>query len=176
VTPLPPLITPSKSNSREDERICFICAGAIDRGRRRHCRSRTPVFLMKCDPRDAAPPFNLGNMLRANGQKVEAEAALRAATRADPTFAEAWYNLSDLLDEQGRSEAAIDCLRSALHAAPAYADAMFNLALLLQRNNKHAEAAEYWRRYLAKDTQSEWAARARRALKFCEMQMHLSAS
>jgi len=100
----------------------------------------------------------------------------RAATRADPMFAEAWYNLSDLLDEQGRSEAAIDCLRSALHAAPDYADAMFNLALLLQRGNKHAEAAEYWRRYLAKDGKSEWAARARRSLKFCEMQMHLSAS
>jgi len=48
-------------------------------------------------------------------------------------------------------------------------------ALLLQRNNKHAEAAEYWRRYLANDAQSEWAARARRSLKFCEMQMHLSA-
>src|SRR5262245_7980798 len=130
--------------------------------------------LMKCDPTDAAPPFNLGNMLRANGRKVEAEAALRAATRADPMFAEAWYNLSDLLDGQGKSEAAIDCLRRALHAAPEYADAMFNLALLLQRNNKHAEAAEYWRRYLANDTQSEWAARARRSLKFCEMQMHLS--
>jgi tetratricopeptide (TPR) repeat protein len=67
-------------------------------------------------------------------------------------------------------------LRSALRAAPDYADAMFNLALLLQRNNKHAEAAEYWRRYLANDAQSEWAARARRALKFCEMQMRLSAS
>jgi tetratricopeptide (TPR) repeat protein len=132
--------------------------------------------LMKCDPTDAAPPFNLGNMLRANGRKVEAEAALRAATRADPTFAEPWYNLSDLLDEQGRPEAAIECLRSALHAAPAYADAMFNLALLLQRNNKHAEAAEYWRRYLTIDAQSEWSARARRSLKFCEMQMHLSAS
>jgi len=39
---------------------------------------------------------------------------------------------------------------------------MFNLALLLQRNNKHAEAAEYWRRYLAKDGKSEWAARALR--------------
>jgi tetratricopeptide (TPR) repeat protein len=132
--------------------------------------------LMKCDPTDAAPPFNLGNMLWANGRKVEAEAALRAATRADPTFAEPWYNLSDLLDEQGRPEAAIECLRSALHAAPAYADAMFNLALLLQRNNKHAEAAEYWRRYLTIDAQSEWSARARRSLKFCEMQMHLSAS
>jgi hypothetical protein len=53
---------------------------------------------------------------------------------------------------------------------------MFNLALLLQRGSKHAEAAEYWRRYLAKDGKSEWAARARRSLKFCEMQMHLSAS
>jgi hypothetical protein len=33
-----------------------------------------------------------------------------------------------------------------------------------------------WRRYLANDVQSEWAARARWSLKFCEMQMHLSAS
>jgi hypothetical protein len=41
----------------------------------------------------------------------------------------------------------------------------FNLALLLQQNNKHAEAVEYWRRYLANDAQSEWAARARRSLK-----------
>ena len=132
--------------------------------------------LMKCDPADAAPPFNLGNMMRANGRTVEAEAAFRAATRADPLFAEAWYNLSDLLDEQGRPETAVECLRSALRAAPDYADAMFNLALLLQRNNKHAEAAEYWRRYLANDTQSEWSARARRSLKFCEMQVHLSAA
>jgi len=32
-------------------------------------------LLMKCDPTDAAPPFNLGNMLRAHGRNVEAEAA-----------------------------------------------------------------------------------------------------
>ena len=115
-------------------------------------------------------------MFRTTGRKIEAEAALRAATRADPTFAEAWYNLSDLLDEQGRSEAAIDCLRRALHAAPDYADAMFNLALLLQRANQPKEAAEYWRRYLATDAQSDWAARARRSLKFCETQIHLSVS
>jgi tetratricopeptide (TPR) repeat protein len=130
--------------------------------------------LMKSEPTDAAPPFNLGNMLRADGRKVEAEAAFRAATRADPMFAEAWYNLSDLLDEQGRPEAAIDCLRRALHAAPEYVDAMFNLALLLQRSNRHNEAAEYWGRYLVNDGQSEWAARARRSLKFCEMQIHTS--
>jgi tetratricopeptide (TPR) repeat protein len=114
-------------------------------------------------------------MFRATGRKIEAEAALRAATRADPTFEEAWYNLSDLLDEQGRLEAAIDCLRRALQAAPDYADAMFNLALLIQRGSRHREAAECWRLYLANDAQSEWAARARRSLKFCEMQIHLSA-
>jgi tetratricopeptide (TPR) repeat protein len=133
-------------------------------------------ILMKSDPTDASAPFNLGNMLRANGRNVEAEAALQDATRVDPAFAEAWYNLSDLLDEQGRSEAAIECLRKALRVAPDYADAMFNLALLLQRKNQYPEAAAHWRRYLASDQQSEWAARARRSLKFCEMQVHSLAS
>src|SRR5215472_16193084 len=133
-------------------------------------------ILMKSDPTDASAPFNLGNMLNAEGRNVEAEAALRVATRVDPTFADAWYNLSDLLDEQGRVEAAIECLRTALRAAPDYADAMFNLALLLQRTNRYAEAADYWRRYLATDCQSEWAKRARRSLKFCEMQINLTAS
>src|SRR6516164_9255064 len=137
---------------------------------------RLYLILMKSDPTDASAPFNLGNMLRADGRNVEAEAALRAATRVNPTFADAWYNLGDLLDEQGRSEAAMECLRTALRVAPDYADAMFNLALLLQRTNQYAEAADYWRRYLANDCQSEWATRARRSLKFCEMQINLIAS
>jgi tetratricopeptide (TPR) repeat protein len=133
-------------------------------------------ILMKSDPTDASAPFNLGNMLKAEGRNVEAEAAFRAATRTDPTFADAWYNLSDLLDEQGRLEAAIECLRTALKVAPDYADAMFNLALMPQRQNQYAEAADNWRRYLASDSKSEWAARARRSLKFCEMQINLIAS
>ena len=129
-------------------------------------------LLMKSDPTDASAPFNLGNILRAAARTVEAEAALRAATRANPAFAEAWYNLADLLDDQGRSEAAVECLRKALVAAPDYTDAMFNLALLLQRKGAYGEAADYWRRYLANDRASEWAAPARRSLKFCEIQMN----
>jgi tetratricopeptide (TPR) repeat protein len=128
-------------------------------------------ILMKSDPTDASAPFNLGNMLRAATRTVEAEAALRSATCANPAFAEAWYNLADLLDDQGRSEAAVACLRKALRVAPDYADAMFNLALLLQRKGAFIEAAEYWRRYLARDSASEWAMRARRSLKFCEIQV-----
>ena len=127
-------------------------------------------LLMKSDPTDASAPFNLGNMLRAAARIVEAEAALRAATRADAAFAEAWYNLADLLDNQGRSEAAIECLRKALVVAPDYIDATFNLALLLLQKGSYAEAADYWRRYLAHDRASEWAMRARRSLKFCEIQ------
>jgi len=127
-------------------------------------------LLMKADPTDASAPFNLGNMLRTASRTVEAEAALRAATRANPTFAEAWYNLADLLDDQGRSGAAIECLRKALVVLPDYIDAMFNLALLLQRKGAYAEAADYWRQYLATDRLSEWAMRARRSLKFCEIQ------
>jgi tetratricopeptide (TPR) repeat protein len=129
-------------------------------------------LLTKIDPTDESAPFNLGNMLRASARMVEAEAALRAATRANPAFAEAWYNLADLLDDQGRSEAAIECLRKAILVAPDYIDAMFNLALLLQRKSAYAEAANYWRRYLTNDRASEWAARARRSLKFCEIQVN----
>ena len=133
-------------------------------------------LLMKSDPTDASAPFNLGNMLRGASRTVEAEVALRAATRANPAFAEAWYNLADLLDDQGRSEAAVECLLKALLAAPSYIDAMFNLALLLQRKGSYAEAADYWRRYLASDRSSEWAARARRSLKFCEIQVNTLAA
>jgi hypothetical protein len=64
---------------------------------------------------------------------------------------------------QGCLKTAIECLRKALRVAPDYADAMFNLALLLQRKNQYAEAADYWRRYLASNCQSEWATRARRS-------------
>jgi tetratricopeptide (TPR) repeat protein len=77
-----------------------------------------------------------------------------------------------LLDDQGRAEAAIECLRKAMVVTPGYIDAMFNLALLLQRKGAFAEAADYWRQYLASDRSSEWAARARRSLKFCEIQVN----
>ena len=129
-------------------------------------------LLMKTDPTDASAPFNLGNMLRCANRAVEAEAALRSATRANPAFAEAWYDLADLLDDQGRPEAAVECLRKALLVAPDYIDAMFNLALLLQRKGAYAEAAANWRRYLTSDRASKWATRARRSLKFCEIQVN----
>jgi tetratricopeptide (TPR) repeat protein len=107
---------------------------------------------------------------------VEAEAAYRWAVKADPTFPLAWHNLADLLDESGRLTEAVDCERRALIADPQYADAMFNLALFLQRLGNHAEAARWWTRYLECDRTSQWAERAKRALKYCEMEMASAAS
>ena len=127
--------------------------------------------VMNLDPADPAAPFNLGNALRAAGRSLEAEAAYRAAVKADSRCAQAWYNLADMLDDQRRTKEAIDCLNRALEADPGYADAMFNMALVLQRLERHAEAAEWWRRYLSIDASSPWAARAKRALKYCEIQL-----
>ena len=127
--------------------------------------------VMKLDPGDAAAAFNLGNLLRVGGRALEAEAAFRAAVAADPKFAPAWYNLADVLDDQGRTQEAVDCLTRALDADPAYGDAMFNMGLLLQKLERPKDAAAWWRRYLELDHDSPWAARARRALKYCEMQL-----
>jgi tetratricopeptide (TPR) repeat protein len=132
--------------------------------------------VMKMDPADPAAPFNLGNVLRSSGRDLEAETAYRAAVRADPNFALAWYNLADVLDDQHRIDEAIECLKRVLGADPTYADAMFNMGLFLQRLERYDEAAGWWRRYLALDGTSPWAARAKRALKYCEIQLASSAS
>jgi tetratricopeptide (TPR) repeat protein len=132
--------------------------------------------VMKHDPNNPAAGFNLGNLLRVQKRTVAAEVAYRRAVKADPNFASAWHNLADLLEESGRLAEAVACERRALAADPQYADAMFNLALFLQRLGNHAEAAVWWTRYLERDRTSEWAERAKRALKYCEMELANAAS
>ena len=160
----------------DDADALFEEAQAAEEGGDTAIAERLYQRVTKLDPADPAPPFNLGNLLRGNGRAVEAETAYRAAVAADPKFAPAWYNLADVLDEQGRTKDAVDCLRRAIDVDPNYADAVFNLALALQRLEQPAEAAACWRRYLTLDSSSSWAARARRALKYCEIQLSGSGS
>jgi TolA-binding protein len=65
----------------------------------------------------------------------------------------------------------VKCLERALEHDAANPDSMFNLALFLQKLERHADAAKWWRQYLKHDDKSDWATRARRALKLCEMQL-----
>jgi hypothetical protein len=53
---------------------------------------------------------------------------------------------------------------------------MFNLALLLQQKINTRRLQTAGAATSTSDGQSEWAARARRSLKFCEMQVNLIAS
>jgi tetratricopeptide (TPR) repeat protein len=155
----------------DDAEATFVTAQAAEEAGDLITAERLYTRVMKLDPAEPTAAFNLGNVLRAGRRNLEAEAAYGAAVKADPSFAAAWYNLADMLDDQRRTAEAINCLRRALDADPAYLDAMFNLGLMLQRLERHAEAAQWWRRYLAVDASSPWAARARRALKFCEIQL-----
>jgi tetratricopeptide (TPR) repeat protein len=156
---------------RDDADALFEQAQSAEAADDSEAAKRLYQKVMRIDPGDPTAAFNLGNLLRAGGRKVEAEAAYRASIKADPGFAEAWYNLADMLDEQGQSDKAIACLAHALEAEPEYADAIFNLGLMYQRSERFADAASYWRRYIALDAASSWAARARQALKYCEMQI-----
>jgi tetratricopeptide (TPR) repeat protein len=157
--------------SGDDADALFAAAQAAEEAGDAQGAERLYGRLIKVDAADADARFNLANLLRAAGRAVEAEAMYRDATKADPDFAPAWYNLADALDERGRTPEAIAALENALHADPDYADAMFNLALMLQKLERHADAATQWRRYLKLDADSQWSARAKRALKFCEIQM-----
>jgi tetratricopeptide (TPR) repeat protein len=157
--------------SREDADVLFEEAQAAEQTKDAETAERLYRKVMRLDAADPAAAFNLGNLLRSAGRSIEAEAAYRAALKADPDFAEAWYNLANILDDGGRSDEARQCLERALKADPDYADALFNLGLVHQRKERHADAAACWRRYLALDRDSEWASRARQALKYCEMQL-----
>jgi tetratricopeptide (TPR) repeat protein len=159
---------------QEDPDALFEQAQSAEEAKDIETAQRLYRKVMRMEPGDPAAAFNLGNLLRAVGQRIEAEAAYRAATKADAGFAEAWYNLADMLDDQGQSDKAMDCLERALDADPHYGDALFNLGLLHQRCERLAEAAGCWRRYLALDKDSSWAARAKQALKYCEIQIALS--
>jgi tetratricopeptide (TPR) repeat protein len=163
-------VLPVVQEDDDPDRI-FEQAQATEDGGDLRTAERLYRRVINIDSSDPAAPFNLANLLRSQGKLVEAEALYRDAIKADPSFASSWYNLADLLDEQGRVDEAIGALEGAVKADPTYADAMFNLALLLQKGERHAEAATWWRRYLERDTDSQWALRAKRALKFCEIEM-----
>src|SRR5262245_4505643 len=91
------------AEARESPEELFEQAQAAEAADELETAQRLYRKVMLIDPADPAAAFNLGNLLRADGQKIEAEKAYRAATKADPCFAEAWYNLADLLDDQRQS-------------------------------------------------------------------------
>jgi tetratricopeptide (TPR) repeat protein len=132
--------------------------------------------LMRADQSDPVLPFNLGNVLRAQGRTAQAKVAWQMAVARDPGFAEAWYNLALASEEEGQQDLAVAQYRRATQARPDYDDAHFNLALMLTRADRFAEAMPVWDIFLGLEPNADQARIAKRAAALCRMQLSAESS
>lgn len=116
-------------------------------------------------PNDAAPQFNLGNVLMAGGRMQGAAERYAQAVALDASHARAWFNLAHVQDALNDRTSALKYLRRAIAIDPAFADAHYNLADLAERIGDRKTAAGAWDEYLRLDPASQWAAEARRRLR-----------
>jgi tetratricopeptide (TPR) repeat protein len=121
----------------------------------------------RADRSDAIAPYNLANIRLAQRQYEQAVIAYQQALARDPAFVEARYNLAQALEGAGRTEAAETELDMVLKADPAHADAVFNLAQLRMKSGEVVAAKALYERYLALGPPDDWAATARKAIKYC---------
>lgn len=97
--------------------------------------------------------FNLGNILRSDGQLALAVTTYRKLLSLAPGHAQAWFNLANLLSDQQQHGQAVDAYRRALLADPSYLKAMVNLASSLSRTSDFDGALKVFRQILAADPQ-----------------------
>jgi tetratricopeptide (TPR) repeat protein len=74
----------SGRRGREDPDALFEQAQSAEEANDSETAKRLYQKVMQIDPSEPTAGFNLGNLLRAGGQKLEAEVAYRSSTKADP--------------------------------------------------------------------------------------------
>jgi tetratricopeptide (TPR) repeat protein len=119
---------------------------------------------LAASPKDADALFELGSLLCEEEKFTEGMALLRKATRFHPDFADAWYNLGHALERQKQTREARGAYLRAAEVDPNYADPLFNLGMLYLEDGDYAGAIAQFDRYLALDSHSEWAKKARKAI------------
>lgn len=120
-------------------------------------------------PKDLDALFDLGSLLCELEEFAEGIALLRRATVLRPGFADAFYNIGHAYERQGRRHEARSAYGSAVLADPSFADPLYNLGMIELDQNDFSEAIRHFDAYLAIDPQSEWAAKARKALSLARM-------
>jgi serine/threonine-protein kinase len=98
------------------------------------------------DPKLAAAHNNLGNALRAKGDRDGAIAAYRTAVEIDPKDAPAHNNLGTALCEKKDLAGAIAAYQRAIALDPDFPEAHCNLGQVLREQGRFAEALEELRR------------------------------
>jgi tetratricopeptide (TPR) repeat protein len=102
-------------------------------------------------PRSPGVQLNLGNALRAQGDRAGALAAFREALRLDPTYATAHNNLGNALKGQGDLAGAVAAYRQALRFDPKSATAIHNLGVALHEQGDPAGVVAACREALRRD-------------------------
>ena len=124
---------------------------------------------MAVDRADGAIPYNLGNVLDAQGRRPEAVLAYYEALQRDPDFAEAWFNIGVIDEEEGRIPNAIQHYQAAVSKQPNFPDALYNLALLLTEQEVFDAASPLWDRFIRLNPHGPDATRAKRYATLCRM-------
>jgi tetratricopeptide (TPR) repeat protein len=150
----------------EDEDTLFARAEEAEAAGDHARAERLYRLLARLDRSDPVIPFNLGNVLAAEGRDLEASLAYREALVRDRHFAEAWLNLALAAEARGRPEEADRSYAQALAARSDYPEALFSAALFHGRRGRPALAVPLWERYLAGPSPAD-AAFARRMLRRC---------
>jgi predicted O-linked N-acetylglucosamine transferase (SPINDLY family) len=101
---------------------------------------------MERDPRFVDAPFQLGNLLRQQGQWAAAVSAYERARPLAPGNAAIQNNLALALDGAGDAPRAIDTWREVLRAHPGHRQAIGNLIHVLCRQRQHEAAAGLFER------------------------------
>ncbi len=121
--------------------------------------------ILEVNPDHAPTCINLGTICYNRRQFTRAEQLYRRATQADPDYALAFFDLGNVLDELKRLPEAIAAYRTAVRLVPTYADAHYNLALAHERTAERRMALRHWTAYLRLDSNSRWAAHARKQVR-----------
>jgi tetratricopeptide (TPR) repeat protein len=121
------------------------------------------------DPRDPLAPFQLGNVLEAQGATAAAEIAWWTAVRRMPDFADAWFNLAVLAESRGDADKAEMLYRRALARDPEHADTAYNLGLLLARRQDYAAALPLLEAFMRLEPQASEVPIARRRAAECRL-------
>ena len=100
------------------------------------------------DPRDADPPFHLGNLLRERGHPQQAIEAYERALALAPEHPSLLNNYGLALEAAGATDRAHAVYRRILDSRPEHPQALSNLAHSLCAVRSYGDAAAYCARYL----------------------------
>ena len=101
--------------------------------------------------------FQLGRLLREQGQPAQGEPFLEIAAQLRPSLPDSWFELGNCLSAQQKYDRALECMERAAHLRPQESSYVCYTGQMLAKLNRHAEAIEHFRRAI-KMTPNLWEA------------------